>query len=331
MKTEDTQINMIQKNSMIKLGLNKMIEVREIGVIIPIILAVILFGSINPDFYSFENVVNILSNSSFVFITAIGMTYVLIAAGLDISVGSQMACGGLFVGIAMTLGVPFWLAIPIGIIGGILMGLLNGFFIEVIGVPALIATLGTTYLFRGVINVSMQGEPIYPLPDAFEVIGQGKLLGIPYVVFIAIIFGIIGAAILKYTTFGRMIYAVGGNEETSRLSGIPVKKIRFYAYIIVSVLAAITGIIYASKFGSVQPNLGIGFELSVIAAVIIGGTSLFGGAGTMTGSLLGAIFLNLVTNGMSMIHVNIYWQPIVIGIIIILAVALDQVRIRLKK
>lgn len=310
---------------------NALIDIREVGVLIPIILAVTIFGSLNPDFFSYENAVNVLRNTSFTFITAIGMTFVLISAGLDISIGAQLALGGLVTGYMLIGGIPVWLSILGGIFSGILCGVINGYFIEVAKVPPFITTIGTMYIFRGIVLVARKGEPIYPLPKDFSVIGQGGVFGIPYIVIIALFLGLIAAFVLKYTIYGRMIYAVGGNAETARLSGIPVRLVRFSTYIMIGMLATFTGVLYSSRFGSVQPGIGSGYEMTVIAAVIIGGTSLFGGAGTILGTLLGSFFMTILTNGMTLVKISPYWQQLVLGAIIIAAVALDQFRISLKK
>lgn len=304
---------------------------KEVGVIVPIVIAAIIFGKINPDFFSFENLINVLRNSSFTFITAIGMTYVLITGAFDLSVGSQMACGGLFTGLLMLAGIPTWLAILIGICSGVIMGSINGYIIEYLKVPPMIATMSTMMIYRGIVYVALKGEPLYPLPDNFAIIGQGDLLHIPIIIIITVILGIVAEVVLKYTVFGRMVYAVGGNAETARLSGIPVKRVKFITYMLIGALGAFTGILYASRFGSVQSAVGQGSEMIMIAAAIIGGTSILGGAGTIFGTVLGSIFMNMITNGMTLIKISPYYQGIVIGCIIIFAVSLDQARANLKK
>lgn len=311
--------------------LRAMIEIKEVGVIFPIVFAVIIFGLINRDFYSYENIINVLRNSSFTFITAIGMTYVLITGAFDLSVGSQMACGGLFAGLLMQAGVPTWLAIVVGILSGVVFGSLNGYVIEYLKVPPMIATMSTMMIFRGIVYVVLRGEPLYPLPADFAIIGQNDFFNVPYIIIITIILGIIAELVLKYTVFGRMVYAVGGNAESARLSGIPVRRVRFITYILIGALATFTGVLYASRFGSVQSAIGTGSEMVMIAAAIIGGTSILGGSGTIFGTVLGSVFMNMITNGMTLAKISPYYQGIVIGMIIILAVSLDQVRVGFKK
>jgi ribose transport system permease protein len=315
----------------VKSIVRKIIEIKEVGVIFPIVLAVILFGMINPEFYSYENVINVLRNSSFTLIAAIGMTYVLITGAFDLSVGSQMACGGLFAGLLMQAGIPTWIAILAGILSGVIFGSINGYIIEFLKVPPMIATMSTMMIFRGIVYVVLKGEPLYPLPDDFAIIGQQDFLKVPYIIIITVVLAIVGSLVLKYTVFGRMVYAVGGNAEAARLSGIPVRRVKFITYILIGALSTFTGVLYASRFGSVQSAIGSGSEMIMIAAAIIGGTSILGGSGTIFGTVLGSIFMNMITNGMTLAKVSPYYQGIVIGLIIIFAVTLDQVRAGFKK
>ncbi len=296
----------------------------ESGMLIPIIILIVIIGSINPVFFAFENLMNVAKTTSFTFIVAIGMTLLLIAGSFDLSVGSFLALGSLIVGMCMQSGVPISLSIIAAVAAGVLGGLLNGFIVVTFNVPPLITTLGTLYMARGVVLILTRGAPIYPLPEKFNVIGNGALIGIPYVAIIASVLAVLAHFVLKRTTFGRAIYAVGGNENTARLSGIKVKKHKVAVFTITCMLATFTGVLVASRLGSSQPNIGDGFELQVIASAIIGGTSLFGGAGTILGTALGALFMNILSNGMTLIRVSAYWQKFVIGFVIILAVAIDQ-------
>ncbi len=302
----------------------KILRMREMGVLIPLVILSVVVGCINPVFFTFENFINVLRTTSFLFITGIGMTIVLISAGLDLSVGSVMALGSYVTALALTNGVPVPIAILIGIAAGMVIGLINGSIVVRLSIPPFIATLGMFYMAKGLVLILSKGVPIYPLPDAFNAIGQGSLVGIPYIVLIAYCLGFVADFVLKRTTFGRAVYAIGGNEETARLAGIRVDGLKTSFYVIVGALAAFTGLLQAARLGSAQPSIGAQFELRVIAAVIIGGTSLFGGAGTILGTFLGALFMTVLTNSMSLMRVSPYWQQLVIGAIIILAVALDQ-------
>ncbi len=325
----------MKKNLTNSLGLA--IRVREAGVIIPLLLACLLFAANSPVFLSSANVMNILRNASFVFITAIGMTFLIISGAFDLSVGPVYAFAGVFAGLLMTNGVPIILSVIIAtVVTGGLFGGINGFFVQKVGLPPMLATLGTMNLARGIVTGVQKGMPVYPLPEKFALIGQGSFFAgtgfqFPYVVAIALLLGAIAAFVLKKTVYGRMICAVGGNVETARLAGIPTKKISASVYILISMLAAFSGILIASRLGSAQPNVGVGYEMQVIAAVVIGGTSLAGGVGTIVGTFLGSLFMATISNGMTLVKISPFWQQLVLGIVLLLACSLDQIRNRLKK
>ena len=318
-------------------SLGSVMRVREVGVIIPLLIASILFAANSPVFLTSQNLMNIFRNTSFVFITAIGMTYLIISGAFDLSVGPVYAFGGVFAGLLMTNGVPIVLAILIAtVVTGGFFGSINGFFVQKVGLPPMLATLASMNIARGVVTGVMKGMPVYPLPDAFAMIGQGSFFKgmsfeIPYVVAIALFLGVVAAFVLKRTVYGRLICAVGGNVETARLAGIPTKLISFSVYILISMLAAFSGILIASRLGSAQPNVGVGYEMQTIASVVIGGTSLVGGVGTIWGTFLGALFMAAISNGMTLIKVSPFWQQLVLGIVLLLACSLDHIRGRLKK
>jgi len=320
----------------IKKGLIKLISIREMGVAIPLVIAVLFFSSQNATFFSSDNIINILRVSSFTFITAIGMTFLLTAGGLDLSVGAVFAFSGMVCAMLLTAGIAIPIAIILALLCGGLVGTLNGALVQIVRLPPMIATIATMYIVRGLVLGIRRGEPIFPLPEAFGKIGNTNVfsigtLSVPYIVMIALVLGIIAAFILKYTSFGRMIFAVGGNDETSRLAGISVRQIRFSAYVMTAMLAATTGILSSSRMGSAQPNVGVGFEMQVIAACVIGGVSVNGGAGSILGTLFGSIFMAMITNGMTMIRISAYWQQLIMGIILVLACSLDQIRQRVRK
>jgi len=311
--------------------------VREVGVLIPIIIAIIIFSS-NELFLSAENIISMLRNTSFVFITAIGMTFLIVSGAFDLSVGAVYALAGVFCGLLMTeAGFPIYLAIIVATLGsGIVFGSINGFFVQKVGLPPILATLASMNIARGIVLTVQKGNPVYPLPAQFEAIGQGSffkgsVFEIPYVVVIAIVLGIIAVFVLKKTVYGRMVCAVGGNIETARLAGIPTKLVGFSVYIMVSSLAALSGILISSRLGSAQPNVGVGYELNTIAAVVIGGTSLLGGAGTIVGTALGALFMVMIPNGMILLRLSPFLQQLVLGMVLLLACSMDYVRSHLKK
>lgn len=297
---------------------------KESGIILPTIILVIVVQIINPVFLSFSNIMNVLRSTGFTMITAIGMTFVLISAGLDLCVGSVLALGGVSAAMAVLAGVPIPIAVLIGLLVGAAIGLFNGYIIVKFEIPPLIMTLGMYYMARGIVYIITKGVPVYPLPEAFNNIEQTELFGIPVIVITAILLAIVGHIVLTRTTYGRAVYAIGGNPEAAELSGIDIQKIRMSVYVISATLATLTGIFMAGRLSSAQAGAGMGFELTVIAAVIIGGTSTFGGAGTILGSVVGALFMSILANSMTLIKVSVYWQRLVIGAILVLAVIIDQ-------
>lgn len=297
---------------------------RESGIILVLIAIVVLVSIINPVFISLDNVINIFRSSSFVFIVGIAMTFVLIAGGLDLSVAPVLALGGIISSLIIFSGMPT----PVGIAGalciGAAIGLINGILISVFAIPPLIVTLGMMYIGRGLVLIITKGAPIYPLPDRFTVIGQGALLGIPYVILLALALGIVAHFVLKKTIFGRSVYAIGGNEETARLAGIRIKRIKIIVYMLSGMAAALAGTVMAARLSSAQASSGTGYELLVIASVIIGGTSMFGGSGKILGTAAGALLMTVIKNAMVILKISVYWQNLVIGVVIILAVGIDQ-------
>jgi ribose transport system permease protein len=253
------------------------------------------------------------------------MTLVLIAAGIDLSVGSVLALSCVSVGIFMVkMGMPVITAILLAIIIGAVIGFVNGFVIVKFKTPPMIMTLGMMFMARGMVYISTKGLPIYPMPREFQMIEQSSLFGLPTIVWLCIFLCIFFHIILTRTTFGRSIYAVGGNVAAAKLSGIPIGRITGSVYIISGIMAAITGIMMGSRLGSAQPSVGTGQEMIVIAACIVGGTSTFGGRGTILGTAIGAFFMNMLTNSMTLMRVDIYYQNLVVGGVLVGAVILDQ-------
>jgi ribose transport system permease protein len=308
--------------------IKRIFRIKEMGIFITLIIIVAVFGIANPVFLSFSNIINILRSTSFILIIGIAMTFVLISGGLDLSVGPIVALGGVIAGLSVQSGIPIPVSILLGLLSGMAVGAFSGFTIAAFKIPPLIVTLGMMYVIKGVVLIITKGAPIFPLPQEFNIIGQGELAGIPFVVLIAVVLGVIAHIILTQTTIGREIHAVGGNIETAYLSGIRINRIKFLVYVLTGAAAAITGILMSARLASAQANSGTGYELLVIAAVIIGGTSLFGGSGTILGTAIGALFMTVVSNGMVILKVSVYWQNLVIGFIIILAVGIDQLKRR---
>lgn len=297
---------------------------QESSIIIATVIYAVFVTMINSTFFTSGNIFNVFRSTGFTLITTVGMTFILITAGLDLSVGSVLALGGVVTGLACKAGVPIPLAILAGLLVGALIGAINGAIIVKAGIPPLIVTLGMQYVAKGLVAVITQGVPVYPLPQSFQNLEQSKFLGISLVIYIAFIIAIIGHLVLKRTAFGRSIYAVGGNSEAARISGINTKKVTFSIYVITSTLAALAGILMASRLGSAEAAAGTGYELTVICASIIGGTSTFGGMGSIIGATVGALFMEILTNSLTLMRISVYWQNLVVGVILILAVLLDQ-------
>jgi ribose transport system permease protein len=260
---------------------------------------------------------------------ACGMTMVIITSGIDLSVGSVMGFVGMFMAIMMVdYSLPPIIAILLGLAMGTLFGFINGLLVTRAKLPPFITTLGMMSVGRGLAYVMSGGWPVSGFPDSFMVSGQGHFLGIPLPVIYLLIVAIIAHVFLKYTVLGKHIYAVGGNEKAAKLVGIKAEKVILITYVINGFLAAVSGFLMTSWLGMAQPNAGQGYELDVIAATVIGGTSLSGGDGSILGAVLGAWIMATLRNGMILLRVSSFWQEIVIGVVIVVAVALDKMRSR---
>ncbi|QUH31816.1 ABC transporter permease [Vallitalea guaymasensis] len=312
------------KNTTVRGFLQSFLAKQESSIIIATVIYAVFVTMVNGTFFTSGNIFNIFRSTGFTLITTVGMTFILITAGLDLSVGSVLALGGVVTGLAFKAGMPVPIAILAGLSVGAVIGAINGAIIVKAGIPPLIVTLGMQYVARGLVSVITQGVPIYPLPESFQRLEQSKFLGISLVIYVAFIIAVIGHLILKRTAFGRSIYAVGGNTEAARISGINTKKVTFSIYVITSTLAALAGILMAARLGSAEAAAGTGYELTVICASIIGGTSTFGGMGSIIGATVGALFMEILTNSLTLMRISVYWQNLVVGVILILAVLLDQ-------
>lgn len=282
------------------------------------------------NFLTIDNLASVARAFSYVAIMAIGMTLVIITTGIDMSVGSIFAFAGVITAYCHAkLGMDLVTSIIIGIVSGAVLGLMNGFLINEINLPPFIATLGMMSVARGLSYAITGGFPIN-MPPAFNYIGQGVVFGVPLPVVYMVVLTIIFSIILNRTVFGRRVYAVGGSEEAAKISGIKVKRVKLLVYSLSGLLAAIAGLITTARLGVAQSTAGIGYELDVIAAVIIGGASFSGGKGTIYGAVLGAAIMGVLRNGLVLLNVSAYWQQTVIGLVIIIAVGADQLRHRKK-
>jgi ribose transport system permease protein len=303
--------------------------------LIALILLCIGISLMSDKFLTVDNTWNVMRQISVNICISVGMTLVVLTAGIDLSVGSVLAlCGAITAGLLkfgaeipsqnLFIGFTILGAILVGLIVGSLMGLFNGWTVTRFKVPPFVATLAMLTIARGLTMLWTKGFPISDLGDRFAYIGTGWFLGIPLPVWISGLVVIAAVIVTKKTAFGRYIYAIGGNEHASRLSGININKVKLMVYTIAGVLSAVGGIMVTSRLDSAQPNAGMSYELDSIAAVVIGGTSLSGGRGTIMGTVLGAIIIGVLNNGLVLLNVSPFWQQVVKGGVILLAVIIDK-------
>jgi ribose transport system permease protein len=298
-----------------------------------LLAAVLIFGAlvtaINPVFLSPTNILAMLRGTVLVFIVGCAATFVLVGGGLDLSVGSVLAAGGATSAILLVAGLPTLVAFGGGITVGALIGLANGVLIIKVGIPPLIVTLGMLYVVRGLTQFVTGGTLIsIGKYDGFAALAQGEIFGIPNLVIWAIAYGIASHFVLEHTRFGYHVRATGGNLISAQRLGLPVDPIRMALYVFSGAAAAFAGTLMAARIETGDPNIAAGFELAVISGVIIGGTSLFGGLGSIVGTALGALLLSMITNGLIIMRLNPLLQQVAVGIVIIAAVAIDQLRRR---
>lgn len=299
---------------------------QKIAPFIGLILIVAIISISNTDFLTVSNLMNVLRQVSINALIAFGMTFVILTGGIDLSVGSTLALTGAVTAGMMASGIDPILAMLLGLLLGAILGAVNGIIIAKGKVAPFIATLATMTIYRGLTLVYTDGRPISGLGDSqtFQLLGKGYFFGIPIpVVTMIVSFGIL-YFILKKTTFGRRVYAVGGNEEASILSGINTDRIKIYVYSLLGLLAALASLILTSRLNSAQPTAGEMFELDAIAAVVLGGTSLTGGRGWIVGTLIGALIIGVLNNGLNLMGVPSFFQQVVKGAVILLAVLLDR-------
>lgn len=289
-----------------------------------LILLVLVICIMNPRFLQISNLRNVFTQVSVNAIIAVGMTFVILTGGIDLSVGSILAFAGAVAAMVMKTTGNVFLAIGAALLIGLSIGAFNGVIIAKGKLQAFIATLATMTIFRGITYVFTNGIPISGLDDSFMAIGNARVLEIPYPVIITIAIFLIAIYILMETRFGRYIFAIGGNEDSSRLSGINTQRIKTMVYVLSGMTAAISGIIVTSRIGSAGATAGTGYELDAIAAVVIGGTSLSGGEGSVTGTIIGALIIGVLNNGLNLMNVNPFYQSIIKGAVILIAVLVDK-------
>ncbi|MFA5447050.1 MAG: ABC transporter permease [Sphaerochaeta sp.] len=307
-----------------------MSAVHGVSALLPLAIVVIFFTIMSDNFFNSYNVMNILRQASVYAIMGTGMTFVILTGGIDLGQGSVLALSAVICAMVLNATGNMWLAIAAAISVGVVVGLINGVMVAYVRLPAFIMTLGSLYMIRGVtLYITNSTQVNVKGAQAFKFIGQGFLLGIPFPVYIFIAIGLLAIFFLTFTATGRHIFAVGSNEVSARLSGVKVERTLVTAYVLSSVCVALAGIVYLARLTAAQPTAGEGYELESIAAAVVGGTSLAGGEGGVLGTLIGAVIIAVIRNGLVIIGVGSYFTKIVVGLIIVLAVTLDVVRRRM--
>lgn len=311
---------------------NKQLDLKSLLIkyksLVGLLLLIVVVSILSPSFLSTRNILNILRQTSVNAIIAAGMTFVILTGGIDLSVGSVLALSGAFAASLLASGQSIIVAVIAAIVVGAVVGFLNGFVIAKGKLQPFIATLATMTILRGVTLVFTDGKPITlgsnALAMAFGKIGGGTISGVPSPVVITILVFITCYYILNYTKMGRYTYALGGNEEATKLSGLNTERIKIWVYTISGILSAVAGIIITSRLYSAQPTAGTGYELDAIAAVVLGGTKLTGGKGKISGTIIGALIIGVLSNALNILDVSSYYQMMVKGIVILIAVLLDR-------
>lgn len=308
----------------------KSIDWSNMGIILALAAMIIFFFITTSTFLTPNNLANIARQISIVGICAVGMTCVILTGGIDLSIGSLIGIVAVTCAQLMSKGINPFLVVLIGLIMGMVIGAINATCITYLKIPAIITTLGVMISLRGAAYLVTGGMPVYGIPEEFKILGQGSIGLLPISMIIMVIVFIYGYIMLNKTVFGRRIYGIGGNEETAYLSGVNVKKEIYKIYIMVGLLGALASLILMSRVNSGQPNAGDGYEMDIITAVVLGGVSVNGGEGKLSKVIVGVIFMGVLANGMMMLNINEYWQRVVKGVVLIVAVAVD-IRSREKK
>ncbi|MCK9288025.1 MAG: ABC transporter permease [Sphaerochaetaceae bacterium] len=292
-----------------------------------VIALIIILTILSDSFLSLHNIINILRQSSMVAIIAVGVFFAIVSGGIDISVGSTVGLAGVIMAKSLVeLNLPIFLGIIIGLAVGTFVGLINGLLVAKRNIPPFVATLGTMGAVRGLTYVLTNAYPVSGLPKGIDFIGRGYVGPIPVPIIIMLVVYVLAYIVAEHTRVGRFIFAIGGNEEAAHLSGIKIDKYRIFAYMTSGGLAALSGIILVSRLASGQPNAGLNYEFEAITSAVVGGTSLSGGKGTILGVLFGALFISILLNGMVLLNISSYYQQMLKGIVLILAVMVDVAR-----
>lgn len=304
---------------------------KKFSTLIILLVLIIIFSAASPNFLRVNNILNVLRQVSVISILTTGMTFVIISGGMDLTVGAYLGLTGVILAKFMgDMALPIPAAVILTMLIVTVIGLITGVLIVGLNVSAIVITLGMMTVVRGLAYIISGGLPVYDIPEFIVTFGQGYVMGIPIPVIIMLIIVIIMGLILKYTYFGRYVYAIGGNVEAARLAGVSVEKITASLYAVSAFLASIAGIVLAGRISSGAPASGTGTEMDVVTAVVIGGVSVNGGKGSMFGAFLGAVIIGVLSNGLTIMNIGEYYQQVVKGIVLILAVAFDVLANREK-
>jgi len=302
----------------------------ELTTVIALIILMAVITIINSNFLTANNLLNLLLQVTSNALIAFGMTFVILTGGIDLSIGSILALSSALTAGLLGSGMPVTLAILISLILGCILGMMNGLLISYGKLAPFIVTLATMTIFRGATLVYTNGNPITKgLSDTFlfQFLGQGYIVGIPFPVIIMFIVFIVLYVLLHKTAFGKSVYAIGGNEKAAYISGVKLNKVKIIIYSISGIMASISGLIITSRLSSAQPTAGASYEMDAIAAVVLGGTSLSGGKGRILGTLIGALIIGVLNNGLNIIGVSAFWQQVVKGVVILIAVLIDRFKV----
>lgn len=320
--TQDTQL----QNAESKMGLFGRLDLGKWGLLIFFLIEIITFSVLSPYFFGVSNIFNIGRSISIVAIVSVGMTIVIIGGGIDLSVGSVMAASSMAAAEVLSFGGGYALAVLAGIATGLIAGVLNGLVITRLRINPIIATLATMGIIRGGAFIVSKGVTVVTTDPAWTVIGQARIGSIPVPLLLVLAVYVAAWWVMKYTRFGRLVYAIGGNAKSCHLAGINVNNWQLVMYTVSGCLSAFGGLVLGSLSGSAFPNAASGMELDIVAATILGGASIAGGIGNVGGTLLGVLIIGVLNNGLVQLNVPTYWQMVAKGLVLLVAVAVDQLR-----
>ncbi|WP_036225415.1 ABC transporter permease [Marmoricola sp. URHB0036] len=307
------------------MGLRDVVRQSQVRLLLGLVVVWVVMSALSPNFLTTSNVLNILLNASPLMILAVGVTVTLIAAEIDLSIAALEAfTGAAFAVLAVKVGLPWPAAAAIALLGAAGIGLMNGLFVTRVKMPSFVTTLAMLSILQGFAFVITKGTAVYGFPNSFSALGQGTIAGINTPIILAVVVVVIVFALLRSTRFGLEVYAVGGNADSARLAGVNVERVKQKVFMLSSITAGIAGLVLAARIGAGSGSVGQTDLLDAIAAVAIGGTSLFGGLGTLSGTVIGVLFIASIRNGLVLLNVSAFWAQVAIGAVILLAVFLDH-------